>query len=320
MLPAPDYSPDDSGSEPSPDPGRPWPQGRVGAAAILGRPNVGKSTFLNAVLDFHLAPVSREPQTTRKRLLGVHSDDRGQILFLDCPGVHHGTDPLTQIMLGAVESALDDADVILCMADPTRPPAEEDALAASLARDRNKPLLLAINKCDRAGPEARRRARDFFLEHLGPHCPVFEISALDPTTLPPLIEALRNHLPQGPFLFPPDYLTDARERDIGAELIREAVFEFLRDEVPHATAVVIDEWRELPNARKIQAVLYVEHESQKGIVIGRDGAVIQKIRRTATQKLRDLCGCPVRLKLWVKVAKAWRRKRRWIRDWGVAGR
>jgi len=296
-----------------------WPHGRVGYVAILGRPNVGKSTLLNTLLDVHLAPVSNRPQTTRKRLLGVHTDTGVQLLFLDCPGFHEGSDALDELMQKTVLRSVRDADVILCMADPTRKPRREDAAVAATAAKTGRPVVLALNKIDQAEEDAVDRTETFYKERLGP-APTVRICALDRDSLAPLVSELARHLPEGPFLFEPDFLTDSPEREIGAELIREAALELLEDEVPHATAVVIDLWEEHPDRRVVHASLYVERPSQKAIVIGRKGRMLAAIRTKAEEKLTEITGCPVRLHLWVKVAPRWRKKRRWIQEFDIVGR
>lgn len=289
------------------------PQGRVGYIALIGRPNVGKSTFLNTVLDFRLAAVSSKPQTTRRRWLGVRTDADSQMVFLDCPGVHRAGIALDEFMQEAVTRALSDADVILGMADPTRPPAEEDRLVAKLIAASGKPVCFALNKKDIADPGQIDVAAAFFAETL-PNASQFRICALDATSLSDLLDALKSRLPMGPFFYSPDQATDAMEREVGAEMIRETVLELLRDEVPHATAVVIEEWREKGKPRRIAAVLHVERESQKGILIGKKGSMLGKIRVASEQKLAELCGEPVRLRLWVKVAKNWRRDKQRVRE------
>ena len=290
-----------------------WPVGRVGYVAILGRPNVGKSTFLNAAVGQRLAAVSAKPQTTRRRWLGVRSDPCSQMLFFDTPGVHTPCDALGEAMQRAITGCLRDADVVLCMADPTRPPGDEDRQVSRIAAACSQPTLLVLNKCDVASEEDIRAAARFFSAALT-DARVFHISALRGDGLPELLDAIRTALPRAPFLYSPDTTTDAFERQIGAELIREAMLEVLHDELPHASAVVVERWEEKPNRRDIGAVLYVERESQKGIVIGRDGRMLRQIRERSEPKLAGLCGSKVRLRLWVKVARDWRRREGLLRQ------
>lgn len=290
-----------------------WPTGRVGYVALLGRPNTGKSTLLNTVLDYHLCAVSSKPQTTRKHFLCVLTDACSQILFLDAPGVHRPVHALDEAMSRAIEHTLGDADVVLCMTDATRAPGEEDTMVAQSAAGSGKPVVLAINKVDVASGEQVEQARRFFLDAL-PGAPVFCVSSIQADSLVPLLDAIRGMLPEGPFFYPPDTLTDVYERHIGAELIREALLENLREEIPHAMAVTIESWKELPDCRRVSANLYVERDGQRGIVLGHRGKMIGRIRETAQKKLEELCGMPVRLELWVKVLRDWRRKRGALRE------
>lgn len=291
------------------------PVGKVGYVALLGRPNTGKSTFLNTVLNYHLAPVSRKPQTTRKRLLGVYSEDGAQILFLDTPGIHEGGSELDVAMMSAIRHSLQSADVVLCLVDPTRRPGAEDQLAAKTAAAAAKPVIIGLNKSDLATPEEQAAAEKFWRE-LIPAGTVLRFCALQLLTLQPVLQALRERLPQGPFLCPPDTLTDAFERVLGTELIREALLENLEEEVPHATAVVIDAWEEDPDRRRIRATLHVEREQQKAILIGAGGQMIKRLRLEARKKLEDLCGMRVELTLWVKVTPDWRRNKGALREFG----
>jgi GTP-binding protein Era len=291
-----------------------WPRGRVGYVALLGRPNVGKSTFLNTVIGQHLAAVSALPQTTRRRFLGIYSDVGVQMLFLDAPGVHRPADELGQCMDRAVLRVLGEADVVLCIADPTRAPGEEDGLvAARAAAATTEAVILALNKCDAATVEQMARTEAFYRGHL-PAAVVQRVSALDRASLLPLLASITQALPEGPFLYDPEQLTDSFERDIGAELIREACLLHLRQEVPHALAVAIDEWADAARPVRIQATLHVERESQKGIVVGHGGAVIAAIRKDAQARLKVLCDGPVTLRLWVKVSPDWRERRGLLRD------
>jgi len=291
------------------------PSGKVGYVALVGRPNTGKSTFLNTVLNYHLAPVSRKPQTTRQRLLGVYTEDGAQILFLDTPGIHEGGSELDGAMASAIRRSLQEADVVLCLVDPTRPPGAEDQLAARTAAAAAKPVIIGLNKSDLATAAQQAEAERFWRE-LIPAGAVLRFCALQLRTLKPVLQALRERLPEGPFLCPPDTLTDAFERVLGTELIREALLENLEEEVPYATAVVIDAWEEEPDRRRIRATLHVERAPQKGILIGAGGQMIKRLRLAARKKLEELCGMRVELTLWVKVTPDWRRNPSALREFG----
>jgi len=286
----------------------PLPTGKVGFTALLGRPNTGKSTFLNTVLDFHLAAVSSKPQTTQKNCLGIFSDDQSQIMFLDAPGVHECNDALDEAMETAVQNVLTNADLILCLVDPTRPPGREDRMVANAAAKAKKECIVAINKIDIAKPEQITEMILYYKETL-PNAKYFQITATKRKSVTPVLEQIKQILPEGHFHYSPDTITDAYERHIATDLIRETVLNTLREEVPHATAVTIELWDEHPNHLKIHATLNVEREQQKRIVIGNKGTVIKKIREFSQKKLRKLCNKRVKLELWVKVVPKWRRNK-----------
>ena len=207
--------------------------------------------------DLHLAPVSNKPQTTRRRLLGVFSARDTQMLFLDTPGVHEGGSALNSAMMEAVRRALADADVVLCLADATRQPGAEDELAAAAAASCGKPVLMLVNKADIAKPAMLTAATDWWSARL-PQAQLFVITATSRTDVLKVLEQAKAHLSEGPFLYDAETLTTDYERDIGAELIREAIRETLRDEVPHATAVEIEAWKEEAIGVRVKAILHVE--------------------------------------------------------------
>jgi len=295
-----------------------WPTGRVGFVVLLGRPNTGKSTLLNTVLNYHLAPVSAKPQTTRRRLLGIYSTRDRQFLFLDTPGIHAGAHAIDEAMLSAIHRAVRDADVVLCLADPLRRFGDEDGLAAQVARESGKPVVVAINKSDLADTETLAKARAAWAEAL-PGVPQFVVCALEKRTVEPVLDAVAERLTEGPFLYGTDEITDAFERQIGIELIRETLMEQLRDEVPHSTAVEIESWSESETERRIGAVLHVERATQKAILIGAGGHQIRELRNAAQRKLETLCGVPVHLQLHVKVSENWREKQSLLREFGYGG-
>jgi GTP-binding protein Era len=290
------------------------PRGHTGAVALLGRPNTGKSTVINTILQYHLVPVSEKPQTTRRNSLGIHTTENAQILFLDAPGVHLGRDALDEAMNQAVTETLKDADIILVLCDPTRPPGQEDTLVAERAGKARSPVFLAINKMDAASPQQIDEMEAFYAGFLT-DAPIYRISALQRETLEPLLKAITQTLPEGPFLFPTDDLTNVSERDLAVELIREALLEVLRDEIPHAIAITIEEWQDRPDGGStVNATLHVERENHKYIVIGRKGSMIQRLRREAARRLNALCGRPIDLHLWVKNSPKWRKNKRALRE------
>jgi len=295
-----------------------WPSGRTGYVALLGRPNVGKSTMMNTLLDFHLAAVSQKPQTTRRNCLGILTDEISQILFLDAPGVHVAQDELDQAMDRCIKRALEDADLIVCIADSSRSFGKEDRLVARRVAQAEAPAILAVNKVDAAGPGGVDAIQSAYLDVLG-DVPVFRVCARSAQSLEMLLGAIRNGLPEGPFLHDPEALTDSYEREIASELIREALMEALREEVPHAMAVTVDQWKESEKACRITATLHVERESQKGIVIGRGGTMLNSIRAASVRKLREIRDDNVRLKLYVRVTPDWRSRKNILRDFGLDG-
>lgn len=290
-----------------------WPSGAVGYVALLGRPNAGKSTLLNTVLEHRITAVSSKPQTTRRRWMGICCGDTYQMLFLDTPGVHVPKLALGEAMATSVGKAVADADVVLVLADALRPQREEDELVAQTAAKTGKPVVLAINKCDDARAEQIEAAEAFYRQRLGDNVPVFRIAGRDRATLDALLAGLRERLPTGPFLYDPDELTDASGRAIGAELIRETVMTILREEVPHAIAVTIESWDETDDGCDVRAVLHVEKPSQKPIVVGSKGRTIARIREQSQKRLAETFG-NVNLSLWVKVTHNWRKRQGTVRE------
>lgn len=290
-----------------------WPVGHVGYVALLGRPNTGKSTFVNTVLNYHLSAVSSQPQTTRRNCLAVHTDGNAQLIFVDVPGVHVPSHELDESMARSVARALDDADLVLCLLDPTRPPGQEDELVTEAAARVSCPVFVALNKTDVATAEALA-ASEAFARNALPGAPVYQITATEAGSLRQLLADLVEALPEGPFLYPVDALTETPEREVAEELIREALLEQLREEVPHAIAVTVDSWREKTGHWDIRATLHVERNGQKAIVIGRNGEMLNRIRAAAVTKLREICPGRVLLKLWVKVAPEWRRNRERLKE------
>ena len=290
--------------------------GRTGYVALLGRPNTGKSTLLNTLLERHLAAVSAKPQTTRKHLLGIFTDKDAQILFLDAPGIHKGKIAIDEAMNRSIERVMSDADIVLCLADPTRKPGEEDKLAVTRAQQSGKMTIIALNKMDIASPEQVSECRDFYHNAL-PDAPIVEIAAIDQARSLPLLAILKENLPQGPFLYDEDEITDVYERDIAAEFIREVLLEKLNQEVPHCVAVAIDKWEEKQNKISIGAVLYVEREGHRGIILGHKGERIKEIRIAAAKRIAEFVQTRVDLSLFIKVKPDWRENKRFLSECGL---
>jgi len=281
---------------------------RSGFIAILGKPNVGKSTLVNTLLGQKIAAVSPRPQTTRRRQLGILTTADAQLVFVDTPGVHTPRHKLGQFFNQEAEEALDGVDIILFLVDASTEPDEDDQRITSLlSMQRRRPeLVLGFNKLDLLPAEALETRRAAY-QALVPDAPALAFSATSRAGLDELIAALTARLPVRPPEFPEEQLTDLYEREIAAELIREAALIFLRDEVPHAMAVRMDEFTERGDEGAfIAATLFVERDSQKGIVIGEGGAMLKKIGSAARKEIEAMSERKVFLELRVKLSKNWR--------------
>jgi GTP-binding protein Era len=279
---------------------------RAGTVAILGRPNVGKSTLLNRIVGEKLAIVTPKPQTTRNRITGVYNGPRGQIVFVDTPGVHGAKKELNRFMVGEALGIIPDIDAALLIVDAgTDRPGDAEAQILKGLADARRPVVLGINKVDTVKqkdallPRLERWSQQPGLSALVP------ISASRGTNVDRLVGELWALLPEGPPLFEADQLTDRTERFLAAELIREELFVKLRQEVPYAVAVVIDEWNERDADVVIAASIVVERESQRAIVLGKGGAMIKDVGTRARLAISDLLQRPAHLKLNVKIQPDW---------------
>lgn len=311
---APDFTPLDSVFEDMP------PDHRSGIIAVVGRPNVGKSTLVNRILGQKIAAVSPKPQTTRKRQLGILTDEKAQLLFLDTPGLHLPRHKVGEYMVKTAERALSDADVILLLQDVSEAPERADAhIAETVARLRGEtPVLLALNKADLLS-EAEREAQIAAHTALLPHERQFLISALSGEGVDALLADIVARLPLGPRYYPAEQVSEVNMRFIAAEVIREKVMLHTEQEIPHAVAVEIDSYREESDDHThISATLYVERDSQKGIVIGKGGEMLKRIGSEARAELGEMLRTTVRLELWVKVLKNWRSDARMLARFGYS--
>ena len=294
-------------------------KGHTGDVAVVGRPNVGKSTFINSVLDYHLTAVSIRPQTTRKHCRAIYTDDKCQIVFIDTPGIHYPNDKLGEIMYKNIIQQLKDADLVLCIADAYRDHGLEDELICDKISElpESKKVVLMVNKVDTASKEQIKETVEFFTERLGDRIiEVIKVSALQKKGLDVVVDKLAANLPVLPFVFDEDDITDAYEREIAAELIQEAVFEEYRDELPHAIVVDIDKWEESEKKINILATLYIERQSHRKMILGKDGVKIKSLKSKAISKLRENIEKRINLKLFVKVADDWRNKKSKLKDFG----
>ncbi len=291
---------------------------KSGFVAVMGRPNVGKSTFINHLLGTKVAATSPWPQTTRKSQMGILTLEHAQIIFVDTPGFHNPLHKLGERMNEEALRVLEESDIILFMVDVSQPPHEEDKLlAASLSgMRRSVPAILALNKSDINSEEQNENHGSLYQE-LAPLAEMIFISSTLGNNLDLLVNKLISLLPEGPPFFPDDQITDLYEREIAADLIRESVLYNLRAEIPHSIAVRIDEFRDREEGTTfIAATLFVERDSQKGIVIGRGGEKLKTIGIDARQKIEELLGRKVFLRLRVKVRKNWRNDEAALRLFG----
>jgi len=291
---------------------------KAGFVAILGRPNVGKSTTLNALLKFKLSIVSPKPQTTRHNILGILNGEGYQICFLDTPGIiERPKDGLqTALAQAARTAAHGDADVLVALVEPELPNEEALQRLAALTRSRS-PLILAVNKIDLAAkPESLEATIKAYETALQPAATV-RLSALNSAGVDQLLQELINRLPESPAFYDTDQVSDRWERFFVTEIIREKVFELYEDEIPHSSAVVIDSFKEIPRSPdQICATLYVERDSQKGILIGKGGKMIKKLSDKSRQEISEFLRRPVVFDLRISVRKDWRKDPRSLKEFG----
>ncbi|HEY8449452.1 MAG TPA: GTPase Era [Bacillota bacterium] len=290
---------------------------KSGFVAIVGRPNVGKSTLLNRLVGRKVAITSAKPQTTRNRILGVANQPDAQIVFIDTPGIHKPRHRLGEHMLRAVENALSEVEAVLFVVDASGgPPGAGDRAAAERLARVAAPVILVLNKVDAVKPGKVAELTQAYGQ-LGRYHEVVPVSALFGHNVGRLVELLIGLLPEGPRYFPTDMVTDQPERQLIAEFVREQILHRTRDEVPHSVAVVVDEMRERPNGTLYaRATIYVERDSQKGILIGEGGQRLKAIGAAAREELERLLGTHLFLELWVKVKKDWRDRPGALQEFG----
>ena len=281
---------------------------KAGFVAVMGRPNVGKSTLINALLGQKIAAVSARPQTTRKRQLGILTLEAAQIVLIDTPGVHKALHKLGENMNKQAAETLEESDLIIFLVDSSQALHPEDVLLSKLLEQvkRHAPVILVLNKADLLD-SARLPAQLNAYQLLAPGAVPIAISATVQQNLQTLLDLILDHLPEGEPFFPPDQVTDLYEREISADLIRESALIILRDEVPHGIAVRIDQFQERgETGAYIEATLFVERESHKPIVIGEKGQMLKRIGTQSREKIEQMTGRKVFLQLKVKVRKNWR--------------
>lgn len=291
---------------------------KSGFISIIGRPNVGKSTLLNRVIGQKIAIMSDKPQTTRNKVQGVLTNPESQMIFIDTPGIHKPKHKLGEFMLKTAKNTLREVDLIMFMVNAEQELGKGDEFIMELLEGTKTPVFLVINKIDQVHPDSLLSIIEGYKERFE-FAEIVPISALQGNNVESLLATIEKYLPEGPQYYPADQVTDHPERFIISELIREKVLHLTREEIPHSIAVVIDKIKpdeEKENMIRVQATIMVERDSQKGIVIGKRGALLKEVGTRARKDIEMLLGSKVYLELWVKVQKDWRNKSTQLRDFG----
>ena len=288
---------------------------KSGFATLIGRPNVGKSTLMNHLIGQKIAITSNKPQTTRNRIQTVYTDEKGQIVFLDTPGIHKAKNKLGEYMVNVAERTLNEVDVILWLVEPSTFIGAGERHIVDQLKKTKTPVILIINKIDKVDKkeiikymDAYRKVYDF--------AEIIPVSALRSVNMDTVIESIFKYLPYGPQFYDEDTITDQPERQIVAELIREKALHCLNEEIPHGIAVSIEKMKARKKVMDIEATIICERDSHKGIIIGKQGSMLKKIGSTARYEIEQMLECKVNLQLWVKVKKDWRDSDFLIKNFG----
>ena len=299
---------------------------KSGYIAIVGRPNVGKSTLMNRLIGQKIAITSNKPQTTRNRIQTVYTDERGQMIFLDTPGMNRARNKLGDYMLNAALSTINDADVVLWIVEPSSYIGEKEQFIAEELKKISYPVILVINKTDTATPEQIIESIKMYRDVMD-LAEIVPVSAWKGDNVDELVKVIFQYLPEGPLYYDEETLTDQPMKQLAAETIREKALYCLDNEVPHGIAVVVEKYRERTRKNTsdepitdIEATIICEKDSHKGIIIGRGGSMLKKIGTIARRDIEDLTGCQVNLKLWVKVKKDWRDSDTQLKNFGYDNR
>ncbi|GLI54295.1 MULTISPECIES: GTPase Era [Thermodesulfovibrio] len=279
---------------------------KCGYVALIGRPNVGKSTLINTVIGEKVSIVTEKPQTTRNRITGIKNLPNAQIIFIDTPGIHKPRHKLGEFMVKEAQEAMDMVDLIVFMVEPEAPGNDELSIIERLKK-LNKPVILAINKIDTVAKQNLLPLIELYND-LHPFQEIIPISALKKDGIERLVERIIFYLPDSPILYPEDMLTDQAERFMVAEFIREKIMKYTHDEIPYSVAVDIERWEETEKLISIGTNIYVEREGQKIIIIGKKGERLKKIATEARLDIEKFLGTKIFLEVWVKVRKKWRQK------------
>ncbi|MEJ8548006.1 GTPase Era [Brevibacillus borstelensis] len=290
---------------------------KSGFVSIVGRPNVGKSTLLNHIVGQKIAIMSNKPQTTRNKITAVYTTEEGQIIFLDTPGIHKPKSKLGDYMVSVAENTLNEVDLVLFVIDAAEKRGAGDEYIIDRLKQVKTPVFLVINKIDKVHPEALLPIIDEYRQ-LYDFKAIIPISAMEGNNTSSLVQAIFDEMEEGPMFYPADQVTDHPERFVMAELIREKVLHLTREEIPHSIAVTIEEVKRGENGKTlyIYAAIYVERDSQKGILIGEKGKMLKEIGKRARMDIERLMGDKVFLELWIKVKKDWRNQERMLRNFG----
>lgn len=289
---------------------------KSGFVSIIGRPNVGKSTLLNQVVGQKVAIMSDKPQTTRNKIHGVYTTETSQIVFLDTPGIHKPQSKLGDYMMKVAESTFREVDAILFLVDVVEGIGGGDRYIIDQLHDVKTPVILVLNKIDQVHPETLLPVIEKYSK-LYDFAEIIPISARNGNNVTTLLEQTMKYLSEGPQYYPADQITDHPEQFVCAELIREKILHLTREEIPHSIAVAIEDMKVEPNGIvHISAIIFVERDSQKGIIIGKKGDLLKEIGKRARHDIESLLGSKIFLELWVKVQKDWRNHERVLRELG----
>lgn len=289
---------------------------KSGFVAIIGRPNVGKSTFMNKVLGQKVAIMSDKAQTTRNKVQGVLTTEQSQIIFIDTPGIHKPKHMLGDYMMKVAKNTLREVDAIMFMVNVEESIGRGDEFIIELLKNNRTPIFLVLNKIDKIHPDELIKEIEKYKDLL-PFAEIVPISALQGNNVDHLVQVIEGYMPEGPMYYPKDQISDHPEEFIVAELIREKALHLTSQEIPHAIGVQVEKMvKETEERVHIEATIYIERESQKGIVIGKQGSMLKKIGQLARKDIEMLLGSKVYLELWVKVQKDWRNKPNFIRQIG----
>lgn len=290
---------------------------RSGYVAIIGRPNVGKSTLINRILGLKLCITSRRPQTTRHRILGIKTTAASQLIYVDTPGIHSdGKRAMNRYMNRAAAASIEDVDVVVFVIEGTKWTDEDERVLNKLRQDSSRPVILAMNKIDKLEdkaillPQVEKLADKFNFAAIVP------LSARRGINIESLEESIYELMPEGELIFEEDQLTDRSSRFLAAEMVREKLFRHLGQELPYALTVDIEQFEDDDGMYRISAVIYVERSGQKSIVIGKKGELLKQVGKDAREDMEKLFGCKVFLQLWVKVREGWSDNERMLRNLG----